>query len=95
MHVILQGSSLAAEVGAVVLQGSHHHLIETESTIATEADCMVMMSGETGHMRKARVEGRMITTIGAAETGKRTGELEGDWILKISVLCAMLEQDNI
>ena len=77
MHVILPGSGLAAGAGAVVLQGSHHW-IETESTIAAEADCMAMMPGETGHVKKAQAEGRMITTIGAAETGKRTGEREGD-----------------
>ena len=75
--MILPGSGLAAGAGAVVLQGSHHW-IETESTIAAEADCMAMMPGETGHVKKAQAEGRMITTIGAAETGKRTGEPEGD-----------------
>ncbi|CAM0956388.1 unnamed protein product [Alopecurus aequalis] len=76
MHVILPRSGLTAQVGAVVLQGSHHW-IETESTIATEKDCMVMMLGETGYEKKVQAEGRMITTIGA-EIEKRTGEREGE-----------------
>lgn len=76
MHAILPRSGLTAQVGAIVLQGNHHW-IETESTIAAETDCMVMMSGETGHARKVQAERRMITMI-EAEKEKRTGERGGD-----------------
>jgi hypothetical protein len=76
MHVILPRSGLAAQVRAVVLQGSHHW-IEIESTIATEKDRMVVMLGETGYVKKVQAEGRMITMTGA-EIEKRTGEREGE-----------------
>lgn len=76
MHVILPRSGLGAQVGAVVLHGSRHW-IEIESTIATEKDCMVVMLGETGYVKKVQAEGRMITTVGA-EIEKKTGEREGD-----------------
>jgi hypothetical protein len=76
MHVVLPGSGLTAQLGAIVLQGSHQW-IEIESTIAIEEDCMAVMLEETGHVKKVQAEGKMITTIGA-ETGKRTGEREGD-----------------
>ena len=74
MHVILQGSGLAARLGTIVLRGNHRW-IEIERTTVVEEDCMVLMSGETGHVKKIQAEGRM--TIGA-ETGKRTGGWEGD-----------------
>ena len=76
MDTILRRSGLAAQVGAVVLQGNHHW-IETASTIATETDCMVMMLGETGHMKKVQAERRLILMI-EAEIEKRTGERVGD-----------------
>jgi hypothetical protein len=76
MHVVLPGSGLTAQLGAIVLQRSRLW-IEMESTVAIEEDCMSVMLGGTGHVKKVQAEGRMITTIGA-ETGKRIGEREGD-----------------
>lgn len=76
MHAILPRSGLTAQVGAVVLQ-RNHHWIETESTTAAETDCMVMMLGETGHVKKGQAERRTITMI-EAEKEKRTGERGGD-----------------
>ncbi|EMS50692.1 U2 snRNP-associated SURP motif-containing protein [Triticum urartu] len=76
MHAILPRSGLTAQVRAVVLQ-RNHHWIETESTIAAETDCMVMMLGETEHAKKVQAERRMITMI-EAEKEKRTGERGGD-----------------
>jgi len=64
-HMIMLGNGVGARVEAAALQGSHRR--GTETTTAAETDPMAMMLGGTGCVIKAR-----------AETGRRTGEREGD-----------------
>ena len=74
-HMIMLGNGAGARVEAAALQGSHRR--GTETTTAAETDPMAMMLGGTGCVIKARAV-VVMTSMTEAETGRRTGEREGD-----------------